>query len=37
MVAVLAGYPVREQGGGEAERWADVADHWQYGEASRPE
>ena len=21
----------------EAERWADVADHWQYGEASRPE
>jgi LuxR family transcriptional regulator, maltose regulon positive regulatory protein len=38
MVAVLAGLLSTATGrAAEAERWADVVDHWQYGEASRPE
>ena len=38
MVAVLAGFLSAVTGrAAEAERWADVADHWQYGEASRPD
>ena len=38
MVAVLAGFLSAVTGrAAEAERWADVADHWQYGEASGPE
>jgi len=38
MVAVLAGIVSTATGrAAEAERWADVADHWQYGEASGPE
>ena len=38
MVAVLAGFLSAVTGrAAEAERWADVADHWQYGEASGPD
>ena len=38
MVAVLAGFLSAVTGrAAEAERWADMADHWQYGEASRPD
>ena len=38
MVAVMAGFLSAVTGrAAEAERWADVADHWQYGEASRPD
>jgi LuxR family maltose regulon positive regulatory protein len=38
MVAVTAGFLSAATGrAAEAERWADVVDHWQYGEASRPE
>jgi LuxR family transcriptional regulator, maltose regulon positive regulatory protein len=38
MVAVLAGILSTATGrAAEAERWADVVDHWQYGEASGPD
>ena len=38
MVAVLAGFLSAVTGrAAEAERWADVADRWQYGEASGPD
>ena len=38
MVAVMAGLLSAVTGrAAEAERWADVVDHWQYGEASGPE
>jgi LuxR family maltose regulon positive regulatory protein len=38
MEVVMAGFLSAVTGRpAEAERWADVADHWQYGEASRPE
>ena len=38
MVAVMAGFLSAITGrAAEAERWADVADHWQYGEASGPD
>ena len=38
MEVVMAGFLSAVTGrAAEAERWADVADHWQYGEASRPE
>jgi LuxR family maltose regulon positive regulatory protein len=38
MVAALAGLVSAVTGqAAEAERWADTADHWQYGEASGPE
>ena len=38
MVAVLAGLLSTAAGlAAEAERWADVADRWQYGEASGPD
>jgi LuxR family transcriptional regulator, maltose regulon positive regulatory protein len=38
MVAVLAGLLSTATGrAAEAERWADVADRWQYGEASGPD
>jgi LuxR family transcriptional regulator, maltose regulon positive regulatory protein len=38
MVAVMAGFLSAVTGrAAEAERWADVADRWQYGEASGPE
>ena len=38
MEVVMAGFLSAVTGrAAEAERWADVADHWQYGEASGPE
>jgi LuxR family maltose regulon positive regulatory protein len=38
MEVVMAGFLSAVTGrAAEAERWADVVDHWQYGEASRPD